>query len=309
MRLRSSLDRVRRRVEERADQAWALAMRRVRPPVPQPPFDGEPRLAVLTVNYSTTRYLRLLLATLGEQSVLGALRRVVVVDNGSRDGGPAFLRALAGRVPRVTLVENHVFLSHARGMRRGLEHLERIEADLAPRERTNLVLFVDTDVIFRRPDALASAIDALVAEGAAAAGELRRGVYPYPEAQASFLLVRRDALARSDVQPWVNHGAPAYWLQRSLWRAGLTIADFPANAGGHVLHRGRSGVDAARTHRPYASYASVSVAAHYMGVPDGARIWSEVETRLRPWLEDDARLVDRLAERFAVAAAPSTPVA
>ena len=48
------------------------------------------------------------------------------------------------------------------------------------------------------------------------AGELRHNLYPYPEAQASFFAVRRDCYARSDIDPIVHHGAPAYFMQRSI---------------------------------------------------------------------------------------------
>lgn len=85
-----------------------------------------------------------------------------------------------------------------------------------------------------------------VEEGAALAGELRKHLYPYPEAQASFVAVRRDCYSRKDIVPWVNHGSPAYWMQRSIWRAELPVVNFPSNHGKYILHRGRSGVAAAR---------------------------------------------------------------
>jgi len=133
------------------------------------------------------------------------------------------------------------------------------------------------------------------------AGELRRGLYPYPEAQASFFLLRRDVYARPDVLPFVHHGAPAYWTQRSLWRAGLRLADFPSNHGGYILHRGRSAVAATRTHRPWSSFATTPVyRPHYMGVPDGAAIWAATEARWAPLLApgEERALVDQLARRL-----------
>ncbi len=297
--LRAQLDRVRRHVEERLDQAWSIARHRLGPRPLSVPFEGEPRFAVVTVNYSTTRYLKLMLATLGEQTERARIVRIVVVDNGSRDGGIGFERALASRVGRVSLVENRHWLSHARGVRSGLRRLDALERSLPEHRRANVVVFVDTDVVFRDPTTLACVADRLKAPKVAAAGELRRGVYPHPEAQASFLVVRRDCLARPDVAPWVNHGAPAYWLQRSLWRAGLVIADFPSNAGGFVLHRGRSGVAAAARYRPRAAYASVpDVAPHYMGVADGAAIWAAVERQWSALVDDDGRALEHLALRF-----------
>jgi hypothetical protein len=294
--LRARLDQVRRRLEEVSDQTWATARWKLGRRGRSQPFDGDPRFAIVTVNFSTTRFLKLLLLTLTEQTELALVQRIVIVDNASRDGGAAFGRALAARVPRVHLVENRRFTTHAHGMRLGLRALDAI--DPSP----NIVLSCDTDVIFRRPDALTDLARVFVETGAAAAGELRTGLYPYPEAQASFLAVRRDIYARADIAPWVNHGAPAYWLQRSIWKAGLTIAHFPSNEGGYVLHRGRSGVAAAGELSPWSSYARVEDREpHYMGIADGAKIWRETEERwaelLRPEGEEQclARLVRALS--------------
>lgn len=289
-------------VEERVDQAWALGRKRAASANDVSGFDGDPRFAIVTVNFSTTRFLKLMLLTLSEQTGLERVRNVIIVDNASRDGGVSFVRALAARAKRIALVENRLLLSHARGMRRGLRFLDETDAAEPADQRANLVLSIDTDVIFRNPDTLTHLARPFVEDGAAAAGELRRGLYPYPEAQASFLAVRRDVYARSDVAPWVNHGAPAYWLQRSLWQAGLRVADFPSNAGGYILHRGRSGVAAAGAYRPLSSYASiVNRGAHFMGVPGGAEIWSSTERKWDSLLSDDGapRLLDLLAERFA----------
>ena len=301
MNLRRRLDQVRRRLEERIDQAWALSCWKLgrRRPVIQ--FDGDPRFALVVVNFSTTRFLKLMLLTLAEQRPRHLLKRIVIVDNRSLDGGVRFLRALASRVDRIALVENRIFLSHARGMRRGLALLDALETDLDEKKRTNIVVSCDTDVVFRRADTLAELAGLFVRQDAAMAGELRVGIYPYPEAQASFIAVRRDCYARKDIAPWVNHGAPAYWMQRSIWQAGLAVVDFPSNRAGYILHRGRAGVAAARTFLPFSSYSSIeNNEAHYMGVPDGAKIWEEIETRwghlLRPEAEES--LIAHFAERF-----------
>ncbi len=296
--LRAQLDRVRRRVEERIDQGWALVRRRIQPPLAVEAFDGDVRFAVVTVNFSTSRWLALMLLTLGEQRGLDRVRRVVVVDNASRDDGRNLPRALAAHGARVSVIENRLWLSHGRGMRSGLRRLDALERALPAHERTNVVLFVDTDVVFRDETTLERLATLFATQGVAAAGELRHGLYPVPEAQASFLAVRRDHLARHDVAPWVDHGAPAYWLQRSLWRAGLSIADFPSNRGGFVLHRGRSGVAAAQRHHPRRSYGSASHEPHFMAIAGGAEIWSAIESRWAPLLADEPALVAHLATRF-----------
>jgi hypothetical protein len=241
-----------------------------------------------------------MLLTLGEQADLDSLTHIVVVDNRSRDGGLPFLRALSEEVDRVHLVANRRFLSHGRGMRRGIGELDRIEADLHPDERANLLLFCDPDVIFLRQEVLLDLAASIAAHDGALVRELRR-LHAYPDAQASFFVLRRDVYARRDIRPWVHHGSPAYWLQRSVWRAGLTVVDFPSNHGGHVLHRGRAGVAAAARHAPRHAYARVdSREPHFMGVPEGEQIWARVEAEharlLSPDHEDAllAHLADRL---------------
>jgi hypothetical protein len=57
-------NRLRRPLEQRVDQAWTMARSRLEHARPVVPFDGDPRFAVLTVNFSTTRYLKLMLLTL-----------------------------------------------------------------------------------------------------------------------------------------------------------------------------------------------------------------------------------------------------
>src|SRR5215211_522035 len=203
------LNFARRHMEQGADQAWALVAKRVFRRRHVGSFDGDPRFALLTVNFSTTHYLKLLLLTLCEQQDLGFVHRIVIADNDSRDGGQAFLRALSARVARVELVQHRRFLNHARGMRGALRALDRVEAHVPEAERTNLLLFCDTDVVFRNPEALFDLAAATVANDAALVGELRK-VYEYPDVQASFFVVRRESYERSDVAPWMNHASPAY---------------------------------------------------------------------------------------------------
>ena len=289
---------LRRRAEQWLDQAWAIPTKKLARPAKAPPFEGDPRFALVCVNYSTTRYLKLMLLTLREQNALETVERIIIVDNGSRDGGVEFLRGLVQRVPRVHLVENRTFRNHARGLRRGIAELERSES---PGRRCNLLLICDPDVIFLNPDTLQALADKLAREQAALAGELRRNVYPQPEAQASFLALRRDCYARRDVAPFVNHGAPAWPLQRSLWQAGLKLADFPSNRGGYVLHRGRSGVAAAGRHHRASSYATVANnQPHYMGVTDGATTWQKTEQKYADWLNPDQEhaLIAHLAAKL-----------
>jgi hypothetical protein len=268
------------------DQAWARARQRVDPPRSVPP-GASTGLALISVNFSTTRYLKLMLLTLCEQERLGIIQQVVIVDNRSRDGGASFLRRLDERVPRLHLVENRVFLNHARGMRAGVRHLDRI--DHGDENPPSVLLFCDPDVVFRRSTALLAIARAAHDERAALVGEWRPRGEAVPSIQASFMAVARDVHARRDISPLEHHGSPAYRQQRSIWGAGLPVVDFPSNHGGHVLHRGRTGVAAARALLPLHPYARVTrYAPHYMGVPGGAAIWAEVEARHAALLGTDA---------------------
>jgi len=105
------------------------------------------------------------------------------------------------------------------------------------------------------------------------------------------------------VEPFVHHGAPAYWMQRSLWRAGLQLADFPSNHGGYILHRGRSGVAAARQYQPLSAFATAANhGPHYMGIAGGAEIWGATEQHYSDWLrpEQEDELIDYLSGRLEV---------
>ncbi len=298
---------VRHRFASMVDGVWALTVKRLQhlPPAASV-VEDDPRVALIAVNFSTTRYLKLLLATLAEQSALGLLTRIVIVDNCSRDGGVGFLRELAARVDRIDLVERRHFLSHAHGMRAGVAALRRADRDLLPGERANHLLFSDTDVIWRNPDALLHFAAAAFAYDAALAGEMRH-VNVQPDIQASFFLTRLDVYDDRRTAPLINDGAPAYRLQRSIFDRGLPVVDFPSNHGGYTLHRGRSGVAAAAKHYPGHPYARFqNTGAHFMGVPDGAAIWAAVEGAHAEMLtaEAEPRLLDHLADRFAALGTP-----
>jgi hypothetical protein len=301
---------LRRHLNEVVDQIGARSSHRFGPRPSVAPFDGDPRLALITVNYSTTRYLKLMLCTLSEQTELWFLQRILIVDNGSRDGGAPFLQALAARAPRVHLVERRHFLNHAAGMRAGIRALDRVERGLRPDQCATVLVFCDPDVVFRNVATLLDLSAAMIRTDAAFAGEARGGSRGgHPDVQASFFAVRRAAVARRDVRPVVNHGSPAYDLQASLLRAGLSIVDFPSNHGGYVLHRGRTAVAAATTYGVGAYAGVANRAPHFMGVPQGARIWADIEQRWAPLLEprSEPALLDHLITRFSVLGSPSQP--
>lgn len=296
------INSLRRHAEMFLDQQWTLAAQRLTPAWTPPPFDGEVRFALITVNFSTTRFLKLMLLTLLGQESLSRIGRIVIVDNDSRDGGREFLRKLARRVPSITLIENSFFPTHARGMRLGIEWLKANDTPVQSPDFSNVLLFCDTDIIFRRPDTLNAVARQFMDPEVGFAGELRREIYPYPEAQASFIAVRRDLYHHPQVSPLVHHGAPAYFMQRSLHQMGVKLADFPSNSAGYILHRGRAGVAATREFRAWDAHATATThLPHYMGVEGGEAIWASTETRLRYWLapEREPELIERVGESLA----------
>lgn len=292
---------VRRRSSMLADEVAATGWKRIRRPPTAPPFDGDPRLALITVNFSTTRYLKMLLLTLSQQEHLGLLHRIVIVDNASLDGGAELVDRLAARIPRLQAVHRRHWLGHGPGLRAGIRALDA--ADSTEDRPVNAVVFCDTDVVFRSPSVLMALAGVLIEHRPALIGEVRSGTNEAPDIQASFLVVRRDVLRRRDIAPPVHHGSPTYPLQRSVAAAGLTIVDLPTYRNGLLLHRGRAGVAAATQYRPHHQHAGLANdRPHYMGVPRGAEIWREIEhghaELLDPGSED--LLTDLLAQRFSV---------
>lgn len=293
----------RRYIEQKVDQVLAISYKKFGFSKAIDAFDGEPRFALITVNYSTTYYLKLMLLTLCEQEKLENIYRLIIVDNDSHDGGTPFLKRLAMKVHRVHLVENHFNCTHARGLRKGVAFLNTCEKSDGSRKKSNILLVCDTDIIFRNKKTLHDIAKTFKDENTAFAGELRYNLYPYPEAQASFFALRRDCYARSDVAPFVHHGAPAYWMQRSLWKAKLHLAYFPSNHGNYILHRGRSAVAAASQYHRASAFATVSNnEPHYMGVINGAGIWKEREEHFSYLLQTnkEEKLLEYLAEKLQV---------
>ena len=299
------INKLRRKLEQTLDQTWALSTKKLTPLAQPLAFEGEPRFALVTVNFSTTHYLKLMLLTLCGQTALNAVKKIIIVDNASKDGGKDFLRKLASACEKVHLVENRLLLNHARGLRKGIAHLDRLESDQEGEDRCNLLLICDTDIIFLRPETLQEVARALSEEKAALAGELRHGLYEYPEAQASFLVLRRDIYIKRKTAPFVNHGAPAYWLQRSLWKQGEKLADFPSNKAGYILHRGRSGVEAAARHHKQSSYATTNNKhPHYMGIKNGKQTWQAAEMKYEGLLKlkNEPSLITHLSTSLTVGA-------
>jgi hypothetical protein len=116
---RDLFNAIRRALHQRLDEAWAICSKKIRPPRSVPPFQGPARFSLVTVNFSTTYYLKLMLLTLCEQENLEQLSRIIIVDNDSRDGGIDFLERLASENERIYLIKNKFNCTHAHGTRVG----------------------------------------------------------------------------------------------------------------------------------------------------------------------------------------------
>ncbi|NRB70693.1 MAG: glycosyltransferase [Xanthomonadales bacterium] len=256
-------------MSQRLDQA-AIRARSWFPTAPPTAWSGHASPAVLTVNYNTTEALKLMLLTLSQQSAAKRIARVVVIDQCSRDDPEGFLPQLAATCPRILLITRRWRLHHAPGMRAGQRALARSEQDQPAFPGANLLLYVDPDIAFLRPELLQQICLKFEDEDAAFLGQFRRNLFPRPEAQASFLAVRRDWAERRGISPWVHAGSPAWFQQRDLWAAGAKGVDFPVFRQAYALHPGRTAVNRAARFRPWSSYASEQEKAHFMGEPMAA---------------------------------------
>jgi glycosyltransferase involved in cell wall biosynthesis len=285
---------IRRYFGQKVDQFFAIIWKKIKP-IKADKFEGDTRFALITVNFSTTYYLKLMLLTLCEQKDSDKVSKIIIVDNNSRDGGVDFIKKLSHAVDRIHLVQNKLICTHARGVRIGIDFLNKVEKD--DQTKSNVLMVCDTDIIFLNPKTLTVLSTIFDANKTAFAGELRYSIKMGPQAQASFLCIRRDCYARADVRPFVNHGSPAFWMQRSLLKAGLFLHDFRSNFGGYILHRGRTGVKAANQHNKMSTFATTpNNEPHYTGVENGKQIWQKTEDRFAHLLKKGSE--DLLLEYF-----------
>lgn len=151
------------------------------------------------------------------------------------------------------------------GMRLGAALLDDLESKYPPHQRANLLLFCDTDIIFRNQDALSDS-------------PRPSSTRMWPSQESSGALgtpIRRprrhfSRYAETATRyPFVHHGAPAYFLQRSIWRAGLHLEHFASNHGGYILHRGRSAVAATHDYRPGGAHATAALHTPHYGSAHG----------------------------------------
>lgn len=290
-----------RKIGQRLDQIFSVIQKKIFPVAKIPDFDGDCRFALLTVNFSTTHFLKLMLLTLCQQNNRQKITRIVIVDNDSKDGGLDFLRNLSKSIFRIELVENRWIRTHARGLRKGIYYLNKLESSLEKQLQSNVLMICDTDIIFRNPNTITELAEIFNSKKYAFAGELRYSSNICPQAQASFLCLRRDVYKRKEISPIVNHGSPAYPMQKSLWENKYQLYDFRSNSGGYILHRGRSGVAAAGKHYSTSSYSSEkNNKPHFMAVENGEQIWKDAENQFAELLlpENESELIKYLKNKL-----------
>lgn len=277
------VNKFRRRIEQVADQFLIAASRlSATPPLINPYDNSNPRVSLITVNYNTLELAKLMLLTFSELiSGTTKVQHVVVVDNGSKDGSLNFFQKFTDS-SIVKCVRNKGLSNHASGLRFGINHIANIELKTDVNKRTNLYLIVDSDIIFLK-NPLPTMINQINEQEAGLIGEIQYDVGE-PYAHPSCFLLRRDCYEDPRIWPFVNHGAPALWLQQSMKKAGMDIIDFPVRSDDYILHRGRGAAAGIRTYSPRHSYATIDGEAHFHGNPDGKKYWDSTINRLNSYL-------------------------
>ena len=115
--------------------------------------------------------------------------------------------------------------------------LARRQARVAPAERIDHVLVLDSDVIVLRAGLVRDAVAALRASGAALAGQKVPGTGSDLVPLACLLLDPRRAWT-AGLPPFQDDGAPSQALQEAVLARGLGIADVDFALGSYVLHLG-----------------------------------------------------------------------
>lgn len=286
-------NKIRRRAEETADYFFIRAFyKRAHAEC----YDNCPRIALVTVNFNTLHYLKLFLLTLTDSMVTdpGLLRRIVIVDNASKDGSRNFLHKLEP-VRRISIITNAAGQNHAKGLRTGIKYIDKMEKSASKDSKTNYYLVADTDIIITRKDLWPTLYEIIQKEGPDLLGEIQHDV-GIPYVHPSFMLIKKEAYHGPNVLPFINSGAPAFHLQKSLRAKGAKIIDFPVRKNGYIVHRGRGAISGIRQYSRFHSFATVETEEHFHGNSNGKAIWDKVENAYADLLglNKEAEYIERL---------------
>jgi|GEM_PF-2103018 glycosyltransferase involved in cell wall biosynthesis len=270
------VNKLRRRMEQVTDY---LAIRTFYKPCGVEHYDGDPRIAIVIVNFNTVHYLKLLLITLSESlyEYRRLIKQIVIVDNASRDGSKDFLNQFES-VQGISIVNNGKGLNHANGLRIGIRHIDETEKDIPKSGKSNYYLTIDSDVIIIRNDLWADIQEVIYQRSPDLLGEIQHDV-GFPYVHPSFMLIKKWAYHREGIIPFINNGAPALYLQQSLRARRAEIVDFPVRKDGYIVHRGRGAIQGVQRYRRFHSYATVSGQEHFHGNNQGGIIWDAVEKK------------------------------
>ncbi len=237
---------------------------------------ADARVGVVIASYNTRDVLGWCLFGLFRVLADPRVARVVVVDNGSTDGTVSLLTALRD-TGLISLRLNRRQEGHGVALNQGIELLRKEQLTAKPGEGLDYLWMLDSDALVLRPDVLDCVLPRMQADGACLAGEyLPREMQPEIDGYAHpcSLLIRPAELWRRPIVPFDRSGAPALRLQQRMLRLGRKRIDAPFMAQGHVLHLGRTTLQAVwrnqeQRHSMFA-WASENSRPHYHGHPRGA---------------------------------------
>lgn len=294
--MRTFMGKIERRIRERTDQAEVAFVRTLSRRRKQSIQRGHSTSSsLIVVNFNTLDHLKLMLATLAEKGSDWNLNNIVIVDNGSTDGSWDFLKLLSSRT-RIYCVRNSGRTSHASGLRFGIKASKQI-CDNSQSGPENYFV-IDADILFLRNDLLSRMVQMLNGEQAAVVGELQYDVGE-PYAHPSCMLLHGDSYQDPRVWPFVDHGAPALWLQRSMRRIGMRIVDFPIKKDEYIVHVGRGSLAGIKAFAHRSPYASARVTdPHFHGNPNGEKLWVSKKIQFQDMLSpgSESKLIDYVKE-------------
>lgn len=210
-------------------QEWPASSRR--------PEGDKARVAILTVNYNTVKYVSYLIFSLYRILGKNKFHKIVVVDNGSDDGSVPLLRALDSH-GLVELIVNRQQKYHGPALNQGMSHLARQNQSARYNQRVNYVWILDSDVIILKSNVVRHAISYLRRTGAVMSGEFEYLTNPEGYATLCSLFLDPSLVWRVDIPPFHEDGAPALSMQRDIRALGLGVVNFPFSSRGYLLHLG-----------------------------------------------------------------------
>jgi glycosyltransferase involved in cell wall biosynthesis len=298
-------NKLRRRIEQIADY---LIVRTFYKPCGVERYDGDPRIAIVIVNFNTLDYLKLLLITLSESlnECRRLIKKIVIVDNASRDGSKDFL-SLFESVQGISIVNNSKGLNHAHGLRMGIRHIDTTEKDIPISGKSNYYLTIDSDVIVIRNDLWANIQEIICKKSPDLLGEIQHDVC-IPYVHPSFMLIKKEAYHGKGMMPFINDGAPALYLQQSLRARRAEIIDFPVRKDGYIVHRGRGATQGIQRYCRFHSYATISAQEHFHDNKQGRLIWETIEKKHAEIIgePDGAKCAQYIASRWSSSALRSS---